>query len=195
MDIVVRESERLNETIRSFLAYARPQKFAVARLDLTRLVRDTALLLRNGPDVLPAHSVDVSTPDAPVWYDADENQIRQILWNLATNGLRAMPDGGTLTLAVEQDGADAVVSVRDSGCGIAADQIDGMFQPFHGSFEKGSGLGLSIVHRIVSDYGGTIAVDSQPGRGTCMRIQLPARPAPGTRDPDAPQAAVMEAAR
>src|SRR6185436_15740519 len=87
MDIVLRESERLNDTIRSFLAYARPQKFAVAQLDLGKVVQDAALLLRNSSDVHEGHVVDVDVPPGPVWYEADENQMRQIVWNLATNGL------------------------------------------------------------------------------------------------------------
>ena len=109
MDIVLRESERLNDTIRSFLAYARPQRFAVARLDLGKVVHDAALLLRNSAEARDGHVVDVEAPPDPVWYEADENQIRQIVWNLATNGLRAMPDGGRLLLSV------ATESVRRAG--------------------------------------------------------------------------------
>lgn len=180
MDIVLRESERLNDTIRSFLAYARPQKFGVAHLDLRTVLADTAALLRNSPEVRPEHAVAVDVPDEPVWYEADEHQIRQVVWNLATNGMRAMPTGGTLRLSVtDPDGAhdehgDVVVSVRDEGCGIAAADIEGIFQPYRGTFDRGTGLGLAIVHRIVSDYGGRIAVESEAGRGTTMRVHLPA---------------------
>ena len=118
MDIVLKESERLNDTIRSFLAYARPQKFAVAQLDIAKVVQDTALLLRNSAEVHPSHVVDVDTPVDPVWYEADENQIRQILWNLATNGLRAMANGGRLLLGVSNDRGSVVLTVQDQGCGI-----------------------------------------------------------------------------
>ena len=103
MDIVLRESERLNDTIRSFLAYARPQRFDVDRLDVRRVVQDAAALLRNSADVREDHVVDVDVPADPVWYEADENQIRQILWNLATNGLRAMPSGGRLLLSAKTE--------------------------------------------------------------------------------------------
>lgn len=179
MDIVLRESERLNDTIRSFLAYARPQKFAVARLDLGKVVQDTALLLRNSSDVREGHTVSVDAPEAPVWYEADENQIRQILWNLATNGLRAMPSGGQLLLSVAASAdtsGDVVLSVQDQGRGIPPDELDSIFQPFHSSFEKGTGLGLAIVHRIVSDYGGVIQVSSAVGTGTTVQVRLPLRP-------------------
>ena len=178
MDIVLRESERLNQTIGSFLAYARPQRFAVARLDVRKVLQDTAVLLRNSADVHDSHIVEVDVPDAPVWYDADEGQIRQIVWNLATNGLRAMAEGGRLTLGVRSDPAagddgHVVVSVEDHGCGIAADELDGIFQPFRSSFDRGTGLGLAIVHRIVTDYSGTIEVSSTLGRGTAVRVRLP----------------------
>jgi two-component system sensor histidine kinase PilS (NtrC family) len=207
MDIVLRESERLNETIRSFLAYARPQRQDQTRIDVRQIITDTARLLENNADLSAAHEIIVSVPDTEAWYDADENQIRQIVWNLATNGLRAMPNGGRLRLTVgvepadqagarkrperrrrasvqaagaasgarraERDPGAVVIIVEDEGVGIAAEELDGIFQPFRGAFARGSGLGLSIVHRIVSDYGGEVHVTSQPGEGTTVTVRLP----------------------
>jgi two-component system, NtrC family, sensor histidine kinase PilS len=177
MDIVLRESERLNATIRSFLAYARPQRFQIARFDLRRALNDAALLLRNSAELRDGHEILVEVPQSELWYEADEGQIKQIVWNLATNGLRAMPDGGRLHLMAALDpAADGVVlTVRDEGIGIRAEELDSLFQPFHGSFAKGSGLGLAIVHRIVTDYNGEIRVSSQPGAGTTVAVRLPAR--------------------
>ena len=100
MDIVLRESDRLNETIRSFLAYARPQRLGTTRVDVRQVITDTARLLQNNTELSEAHVIAVDVPPQEVWYEADENQIRQIVWNLATNGLRAMPNGGTLRLSV-----------------------------------------------------------------------------------------------
>lgn len=179
MDIVLRESERLNDTIRSFLAYARPQTFPARRLDVGRVVHDAAVLLRNSSEARPSHVVDVQVPPRPLWLDADENQLRQIIWNIASNGLRAMPEGGRLVLSVEgaNPPEEVVLSVRDEGRGIPADELDSIFQPFRGSFERGTGLGLAIVHRIVSDYGGSIEVSSTVGVGTTVRVRLPVRQA------------------
>lgn len=174
MDIVLRESDRLNGTIRSFLDYARPRRFAIARFDLRRALQDAGLLLRNSADLLDAHIIEVSVPDEPVWFEADEGQIKQIVWNLATNGVRAMPSGGRLRLAASTDADGVVLTVSDEGIGIAPDAVDGLFQPFQGSFAKGSGLGLAIVHRIVTDYHGEIHIDSAPGRGTTVSVRLPA---------------------
>ena len=75
----------------------------------------------------------------------------------------------------EPSSEGVVLTVRDQGIGIATEELDGLFQPFHGSFAKGSGLGLAIVHRIVSDYHGEIQVSSQPGAGTTVSVRLPAR--------------------
>ena len=96
MDIVLRESERLNDTIRSFLAYARPQRVLVQELNLYRVLLETATLLRNSHEVGESHTIEVHPGPADVIVQGDENQLRQIVWNLATNGLRAMPQGGTL---------------------------------------------------------------------------------------------------
>jgi len=181
MDIVLRESERLNDTIRSFLAYARPQRFSIARLDVRRVLNDTALLLRNSSEVQDGHVIDVRVPASEVAFEADENQIKQIVWNLATNGLRAMRSGGRLTLGAHLDATIdgsqglVVLEVADEGVGIPADELDAIFQPFRGTFAKGTGLGLAIVHRIVSDYNGEIQVSSTPGRGTTVSVRMPVR--------------------
>jgi two-component system sensor histidine kinase PilS (NtrC family) len=178
MDIVLRESERLNDTIKSFLAYARPQRSASSRLDVRKVLQDAALLLRNSTEVRGNHTIDVETPQEPVWCEADENQVRQVVWNLATNGLRAMSGGGRLRLSVacdrepEGDGW-VVLAVQDEGCGIAPEDLDGIFQPFRSSFDRGTGLGLAIVHRVVTDHDGTIHVSSQVGVGTVVSVRLP----------------------
>jgi two-component system sensor histidine kinase PilS (NtrC family) len=190
MDIVLRESDRLNETIRSFLAYARPQRNAAVPVDVRQVVTETATLLQNSPELMEAHAIRLDVPDAALWCMADEAQIRQIVWNLATNGLRAMPDGGELTLGLSTDASGVTIAVSDQGIGIAADELDGILQPFHGGFAKGTGLGLSIVHRIVSDYGGELGVTSEPGEGTTVTVKLPLA-TPPARDnvPEATRAA------
>jgi two-component system sensor histidine kinase PilS (NtrC family) len=179
MDIVLRESDRLNDTIRSFLSFAKPQRTAVAEVDVRQILADTARLLENSAEVTDRHSIVVAVPDEPVVYRADEAQIRQIVWNLATNGLRAMPAGGQLRLRVRatpaagERHAEVVVGVDDEGVGIAPEDVDGIFQPFRGGFANGTGLGLSIVHRIATDYGGEVRVVSQQGKGTSVEVALP----------------------
>jgi signal transduction histidine kinase len=193
MDIVLRESERLNDTIKSFLAYARPQRVALTRLDIRRVVQDTATLLRNSAEVREDHVVDVELPAEPIWFEADENQVRQILWNLATNGLRAMNAGGRLLMSAkaERDSGqdELIITISDQGCGIPPADLDSLFQPFRSSFDKGTGLGLAIVHRIVTDYNGSIQVSSTVGTGTTVRVRLPMR----SPEPVSPRPSVVTA--
>ncbi|HVD91014.1 MAG TPA: ATP-binding protein [Vicinamibacterales bacterium] len=189
MDIVLRESERLNDTIRSFLAFAKPQRTTVADLDVRGVLTDTARLLANNAEVTERHAIVVDAPDQPVVYRADEAQIRQIVWNLATNGLRAMPNGGELRLGVRTTAAtqaaraELIIGVHDEGVGIAPEDMDGIFQPFRGAFASGTGLGLSIVHRIASDYGGEVRVTSQKGKGTSVEVALPLALGPQPHEP------------
>jgi signal transduction histidine kinase len=171
---MLRESERLNGTIRSFLTYARPSPVAVARIDVRRAVEDTTRLLRKSPESSADHHVELRVPDTPVWLDADENQLKQIMWNLATNGLKAMPRGGRLELFARADDGSVAIGVRDEGTGIPADQVEEIFHPFRGSFGRGTGLGLAIVHRIVTDYNGRIDVESAVGQGTTITARFPA---------------------
>ena len=174
MEIVLKESERLNETIKSFLAYARPQRLSPQRLDLGAIVQETAILLRNSTEVDDSHNIQVEPADRPVMIEADESQIRQIVWNLATNGLRAMPEGGTLRLSAVAEASLAMLRVEDEGVGIPPEEVEKIFQPFRGSFGKGTGLGLAIVHRIVTDYDGNIEVRPRSGGGTIFRVTFPA---------------------
>jgi two-component system sensor histidine kinase PilS (NtrC family) len=179
MDIVLKESERLNQTIKSFLAYARPQRYSLQKLDLRPIVEETAMLLRNSTEVEEQHEIEAKKSNEAVMVEADEGQIRQILWNLATNGLRAMPQGGTLRLSAvhehSETGRHAVLLVEDEGIGISPEDVDSIFQPFRGSFGKGTGLGLAIVHRIVTDYGGHIDVRPRESGGTVFRVSFPER--------------------
>jgi two-component system sensor histidine kinase PilS (NtrC family) len=179
MDIVLRESERLNGTIGTFLEYARPQRQAMGTVDVRGVITDTAALLENSPELSEAHRIAVDVPPSEVWLRADEGQLRQIIWNLATNGLRAMPGGGRLTLAVRAReataaaGGEVVLEVRDQGTGIDPEALDEIFQPFRGGFARGTGLGLSIVQRIVADSGGEIQVTSDRGAGTRVLVRMP----------------------
>lgn len=181
LDIVLRESQRLNQTIKDFLTYAGPQRVTRATVDVRPLLRETVELLTRGGTVGPQHQIEADLPDRPVVHDVDEAQIRQVLWNLATNALKAMPDGGRLCLSVAHDAEASrreptlVIAVEDNGIGMDADGIERMFQPFQGGFRQGTGLGLSIVHRIVADHGGSVRVSSRPGEGTRVCVRIPWR--------------------
>ena len=178
MDIVLRESERLNTTIRSFLAYARPQRFQIARFDVRRALNDAALLLRNSAEVREGHAIDVDVPRRRAVVrgrrgadQADRLEPRD--QRPARDAGRRAGCGSPARSSRSREGV--VLTVRDEGIGIAPEELDALFQPFHGSFAKGSGLGLAIVHRIVTDYNGEIQVSSERGAGTTVSVRLPAR--------------------
>ncbi len=175
MDIVLRESQRLNDIIRNFLAYARPQRLVTARVELGRMLDETARLLRNSSDRRPDHEIALRFGEGALACSGDEAQLRQVVWNLAVNGLRAMGDGGRLTLAAARVGTQVVLEVQDTGCGMPAEQRERLFQPFQSGFAQGTGLGLALAHRIVTDHGGTIDVESVVGHGTTVRVALAAR--------------------
>jgi two-component system sensor histidine kinase PilS (NtrC family) len=176
MDIVLRESQRLNATITNFLTYARPQRHASKPVDLAAVLRDAAALLRNSGDCVRDHQVTVHVPDTPCLVGADDAQLRQVVWNLAVNGLKAMPEGGPLNLRLHRLDETWVVVVEDGGVGMAPSVLEHVCEPFRSGFSGGTGLGLSIVHRIVTDLGGSIAFESAPGCGTAVRVSLPAAP-------------------
>jgi signal transduction histidine kinase len=101
-----------------------------------------------------------------------------------------MQASGRLSLAARHDPpgdmtGDVLIIVEDQGCGIAPDDLDGIFQPFRSTFDKGTGLGLPIVHRIVTDYGGAIQVSSTVGAGTSIHVRLPHREDTGAEAPTA----------
>jgi two-component system sensor histidine kinase PilS (NtrC family) len=181
MEIVVKESKRLDGTIRDFLMFAKPGRFRPEEADLGAMLRDTARLLENSEERRPDHRVLVETGAAPVTAAVDVNRMKQVFWNLAKNALRAMPEGGTLTARARPDGPEgAVVAFSDTGMGMSDHDVTANFQPFHGSFRGGTGLGLAIVYRIVQEHGGRIQVRSRRGTGTEIEIHLPRRlPAAG----------------
>ena len=176
LDIVMRESQRLNDIIKNFLAYAGPQRVTRTRVDVARLVREVGALLQQAHQAKNDVAIVVDAPE-PVEHDVDEAQIRQVMWNLASNGIKAMPHGGTLQLSVAQvtegTAASLRVLVRDEGVGMAPADVERMFQPFQSGFRQGTGLGLAIVRRIVTDHGGRVSVQSAPGAGTEVAVTLP----------------------
>lgn len=109
---------------------------------------------------------------------ADPDQIRQVVVNLVVNGAQSMPAGGTLTVStrLSEDGGSACLVVEDTGTGIETENLDRIFLPFFTTRETGTGLGLSVVHGIVSSHGGSIQVNSKPGDGTRFEVRLPLNP-------------------
>jgi two-component system sensor histidine kinase PilS (NtrC family) len=182
MDIVLRESDRLNRIITDFLTYARPRQVALVETDLREPLRETFVLLRHSPEILDGHALVEDLPAEPLVALADAEGIKQVFWNLARNALRAMPDGGTLRAEMRPVGGSIRITFADTGRGMSPAQVERLFEPFTSSTTGGTGLGLSIVYQIIRDHGGTVNVRSREGHGTTIAIELPSaagsRPAP-----------------
>ena len=174
MQIVLRESDRLNGIVTDFLSYARPQTPAKQMFDLCPLLAETVRLMRHGSEMAESHTIVEEYPSDPVNIEGDPNQIKQVCWNLARNALQAMPQGGTLTIRVVNSPDTVTIEVEDSGQGMKDEQVERMFEPFSSDKSGGTGLGLAIVHQIISDHNGRIDVTSAVGKGTKILIMLPA---------------------
>lgn len=174
MEIILRESDRLNSIISNFLKYARPAVGTFAELDLCESIEDTLTLLRHSPEISESHRVESELPDHPVLMNGDVSQMKQIFWNLARNAIQAMPQGGTFRVRLEELKNGRVrINFSDTGCGMAQDQVEQLFEPFSNSTTGGTGLGLSIVYQIVRDHNGTISVSSKENEGTKITLDLP----------------------
>lgn len=173
MEIILRESDRLNKIVADYLNYARPRPAELKNVDVKALIADTFKLLRNSDEIIDGHVLEENLPDRPAIVSGDPEQLKQVFWNVARNALKAMPHGGTFRVSLEQaDDNRLRISFMDNGCGMTPEQVEQLFEPFT-STTGGTGLGLSIVYQIIRDHSGTINVSSREGHGTTIAIELP----------------------
>jgi len=167
------ECQKLVDLASDFLRFARVQNIAAVPTPLDAIV--TRLIDFLAPTARQS-SVEIkwfADPDLPA-VNLDRDLFEQCLLNLMINAEQAMPEGGTLTLIAQRDDGGICLDVIDTGCGIPAEQLSKLFRPFHTTKTSGHGLGLAIARKIVTAHGGTIDVQSEPGRGTKFTIRLPA---------------------
>src|SRR5947209_13789205 len=159
MEIVLRESDRLNRIITDFLTYARPRKSSLVETDLPEPLRGTFTLLRHSPEVVDGHVLEEDLPEVPVPALADAEGIKQVFWNLARNALKAMPGGGRLRAEMRRARAGVVrVTLAGTGRGMSPEQVERLFEPSSSSTTGGTGLSLSIVYQIIPYYDVTTTV-------------------------------------
>ncbi|HVZ72883.1 MAG TPA: ATP-binding protein [Polyangia bacterium] len=170
--IIKSEIDRLDRLVRDFLAFARPRPHDATPVDVVELVTSLATLIAPVAESADVKIVEELPPSAKLAIVGDAERLRQVLHNLTRNALEAMQGrGGRLTMRARADGDAVEIDVEDDGPGFAEDLP--VFDAFFTTKEHGTGLGLSLVHRVVTDHGGTIRVQSRPGR-TCFTLRLPA---------------------
>ncbi|HVO60151.1 MAG TPA: ATP-binding protein [Terriglobales bacterium] len=173
VEIVTRESERLNNIINDFLAYSRNRQYKLEKIDLLPLLEDTLTLFENRL-VAENRSIQLrrQIPVAQALVFADGDKLKQVFWNFCENAVRAMANGGTLTVSVETSNEDWQISFADTGPGMSPQQTEKIFEPFQSEFEGGTGLGLAIVYQIVQAHDGKVWARSKVGQGTTFVLRL-----------------------
>jgi two-component system, NtrC family, sensor histidine kinase PilS len=184
MEIIVSESNRLSKILEDFLRFVRPQERRVADFDVANTVAEVMDLFRLSDEVSDAHRIEVDVAPLHSILSGDRDQIRQIIYNVAKNAVRAMAAGGTLTVLGREEDGWYSIRVSDTGRGMSEEELGRLFTPFSTAFDGGTGLGMAIVRRIVEDHGGAIDAESRPGEGTTVTVLLPR---PAARALDAPR--------
>lgn len=177
MEIIVRESNRLRETINNFLTFAHPPPYHFLTVDPSKLVEDVLILVRRDSLCGPGVDLQVDIPESLPSVEMDRDRLHQVLWNLIRNALEAIRGQGRVLLALReesQEGQSGVaISVADDGPGIPEEDREHIFEPFFSRKARGSGLGLAMVASTVRAHNGEIAVKVNGSGGSEFQVWLP----------------------
>jgi two-component system, NtrC family, sensor histidine kinase PilS len=181
MNIILRESERLNALITDFLLFAQPPRTNKDLWNIWNLMEEAVELFLHSPEYREGIQLHFTSSREDIRILLDPDQMKQVFWNLLLNGVQAIGESGTLTIDIERkwDGLQGKgnewlnVSISDSGKGISPHEKEKIFEPFYTTKDGGTGLGLSIVHKIVENHNGVIKVESEVGKGSTFTVLLP----------------------
>lgn len=173
-DLLIQETERMNRTITEMLSFTRPTALRLEAIDLSALLFRCLELVQAEAQEIGVRTKFLSSPGvAEVAGDAD--RLQQVVMNIFLNALQAMANGGQLTVALAEvaGGQRVELTISDTGHGISRDLLPQVFYPYFTTKQGGTGIGLAISQKIVADHGGTIELESEPGQGTTVRVQIP----------------------
>ena len=173
IDKIIATINNLTATTEQILNFARPVTLAPRRVDLNEVARDVVHLLSTE---ISTRSIEtkLELESSPVAGMLDEPSIRATTLNLVLNAVQAMPAGGHLKISTHNSGNKLSIVISDTGSGMSSDQIKNIFEPFNTTKSRGLGLGMPYAQKVIQQHGGKIVVESQPGKGTDVRIELPA---------------------
>ena len=174
-DVIIEETNRLNAVVSQFLDYARPYTLKLKSQNINTLISKVVSIIAANELAGKISLVQELYDDLPE-VEVDEQQLMQVILNIALNAIESMPQGGTLTFRtskIETSAGNAIaISIRDTGQGINKESLKNIFKPFHTTKERGAGLGLAICQKIIKEHGGLIRVKSIPGQGSVFFIRL-----------------------
>jgi len=170
---VRKEARRLNRILSDFLVFARPREPKRLLGDIREVVDHVVALIREDPARAQRVELDVRVDPGVPSFVFDADQMTQVLWNIALNGVEALDNRGRVGIDVGLRGSSVAIAVSDTGRGMPPEERRRIFDPFYSRKPAGTGLGLTLARRMVTAHGGRIEVESIPGRGTCFTILLP----------------------
>lgn len=175
MQLILKESERLNNIIAGLLEYVRPLVLKKQRVNFIELCEEVITLFKNNKNFNPKVNIVAIIPEQRTsMISCDKERMQQVVLNLLVNAMEAMPNGGDIKLEINNINSKYLLfKVTDQGVGIAPDRIEKIFEPFNTDKDKGVGLGLAIVRNIIDEHKGTINVESVLGKGTSFIVNLP----------------------
>lgn len=174
MDIIIRESKRASQSMEQFLSFASPGKKTFTSINLSSTLKDSLILLQRSGELNGNYKIKGNYESSKLRYYGNINQFKQLFWNLIKNSLKAMPEGGELTVDFNPKKKDGIeLKFKDTGKGMSEEEKKNIFEPFYSSFSEGNGIGMAVVRRIVDDYNGRIEVHSEINKGTEITITLP----------------------
>ncbi|MFW6131534.1 MAG: two-component system sensor histidine kinase NtrB [Candidatus Aminicenantaceae bacterium] len=178
MDIIINESQRISYSIDQYLNLVSPgEKASPVSVDLSSVVKETLTLLKMNGKLDRNIQIGGNFREKKLYYFGDIVHFKQIFWNLLSNSIKAMPDGGTIDVDFNDNDKNKIqLKFADTGKGMSPEEKEKIFEPFYSGFQKGKGIGMAVVKQLIDEYKGDIEVLSEPNRGTEIILTFPKNP-------------------